>query len=1142
MTFHCHSSGAWRHVTSLARSLVLAITVAAGGASAAEAPKKSFDIPAGAAEQTLKKFSEQSRMEVLVPTTTVKDIHTLPVRGEMTSREALERMLSGTGLIALPDEKKGIVTVRRETPVTDSGTNGAHTPPITTSDRPANSDSRAGTGTIAGRVFNGSTGAALAKVRVSVVGTSLETTTDEGGSFQLGGLPAGDTQLRVSYLGLLSQTATVKVAGGGSIQMDFELVRTEQEGTRKAGEIVRLREFNVVEEREMSAQDVAVNEQRNAPNIKNVVAMGEFGDRGSENIGEFLRFLPGVSILNSGEEADTISLRGIPASNTGIMMDGAQIATGGDNTRALSLRAIPMANISRVEVTKVPTPDAPASGLGGTINLISASAFDKRKPEFSYQVYGMFNNTDGITFDGGRRWQLKEVTSKYNQPSVDVRYTHPVTKDFSLTVSAARTWRINPLKNTEEATWDLVRYVQTAINLAQVTQTVTTVSGQMGADWRISPKDTLSASFHRREYERPTTRSNLNVAFGAGASGSPTFTQGAATGVGSVSQGANWRVDLLDTSQFNVKYRHQEATWRLDAAAAWSESVGVQEDIVRGFFANSTATIANLVIRGDDIPTSRSEGISPRQITARDRQGNPVDIFAGENYSLSLGNSNAFKRKGTIKHGRIDLTREFDGRVPVTLKTGAAVNQDQRDARTFAQSWNFLPNGASDVTSRLAGRFPVFDESFLANPPNFQHLPVPYRSVSHKKFYELYQQRPEWFVLDQPLQHQSMVNGSREYTETISAGYLRADVRFFSRRLWVATGARFEQTDGKGRGPLNDSNAQYQRDANGNFIRNAAGQRVLITTDPLALRKLLFKERGARSETDYSGIYPSLNSSFDLTEQLVVRAAYARTIGRPEMSFITPGSTISDPDIANPTITVNNPGLRPWTANNFDLSIESYNFKDGFGSIGVFHKEIKDFFGTVRSPATPELLAAYGMDFDPSLASYSVATRTNEGDTKVTGFEFGYRQSLTFLPHWARGLQVFFTATTLKIKGSKSTDLEGFNPETFSGGINFIRPRFYLKATWSLQSETPLALIAPSASIPANTRDHRGSIEKPQVGISAQYSFSRRLSVYFAMSDVTKLNTGVTRARYAPETPDFARSRGWENNGYYTTIGVKGAF
>ena len=154
----------------------------------------------------------------------------------------------------------------------------------------------------------------------------------------------------------------------GVTQREFELGR--------AGEVVRLQEFTVVADREMSAQALAMNEQRYAPNLKNVVAIDEYGDRGDENLGEFLRFLPGVSIDDSGLVALEVTMRGFPSSNTPLMLDGGEMvgARSGD-TRAVSLLEVPMSNVSRVEVTKVPTPDMPASSLGGSINLISRSGF-----------------------------------------------------------------------------------------------------------------------------------------------------------------------------------------------------------------------------------------------------------------------------------------------------------------------------------------------------------------------------------------------------------------------------------------------------------------------------------------------------------------------------------------------------------------------------------------------------------------------------------------------------------------------------------------------------------------------------------------------------------------------------------------------
>src|SRR5687767_2727116 len=98
------------------------------------------------------------------------------------------------------------------------------------------------------------------------------------------------------------ESATVNVSAGCTVQREFELRLEGSARAGPAGETVKLDAFTVVVDREMSAQAIAMNEQRHAPNIKNVVAIDEFGDRGNENIGEFLLFHPGVSIETSGSE------------------------------------------------------------------------------------------------------------------------------------------------------------------------------------------------------------------------------------------------------------------------------------------------------------------------------------------------------------------------------------------------------------------------------------------------------------------------------------------------------------------------------------------------------------------------------------------------------------------------------------------------------------------------------------------------------------------------------------------------------------------------------------------------------------------------------------------------------------------------
>ena len=997
------------------------------------------------------------------------------------------------------------------------------------------------TGAIEGRVFNAATGSALVNARITLDGTDRMVISDEAGAYRITGVPAGEARLSVSYLGMAPQKATVSVAAGSVARHEFELVFDRAGRTPTAGETVKLDAFTVVEDREMSAQAISMNEQRNAPNLKNVVAIDEFGDRGNENIGEFLLFLPGVSIATSGSEPTTVSLRGFPGANTGLTLDGGEMATSfGGNSRSLDLREMPMNNVSRVEITKVPTPDMPAAGLGGSINLISRSGFEAKTRRLLFNAYTMFHNHNGLTFDGGPRNHNSANSPDFIQPSFDFSYLHPVNRNLALTIGGSRTWRFKPMetgtKDTDESpTWDQVRLVQTTSQWNSLAQTFMTLQGSIGVDWRLSPTDSLSAGMSYRDYDLYITRSVLGFNYGAGSTGGPTFTQGAATAVGTVTMnGSGENVDVItETKHYTLKYRHRGETWRIDGAGAFSVSASDRLDIDEGMFNLAPATLTGVVLRGDDIPSSG--GTIPTRYSTT-RAGAAVDVYDGANYTLGNPTTNQPDWNTHKYNLRLDLAREFSVGFPLTLKVGGAIDTYTSDQRRYVKTWNLRPNGSTNAADRLASRFDVFDEAFIADSPTVFGRRV--RWISGQKVYQLYQQNPSWFVLDDALVHQNLVNNSRNLRETITAGFFRADARLFKNRLWLVAGARYERTADQGTGPLNDINAQYQRNANGTFVRNAAGQRVLITTDTLALRKLRYRERGATSDRTYDGIYPSVNASFNLTENLILRAAYAQTLGRPNINNIIPSTSISDPDAANPNITVNNTGLLPWSATSYDLSLESYQIKDGFGSIGIFRKSVKDFFGSVTTAATPELLEQYGLESDPSLLTYNFATRTNAGDAQIDGLELSYRQSLTFLPHWARGFQVFANFTKLNLGGKNTADFSGYNPKSLAGGINFVRSRLSLKWTISHLGDVRTGSVAASATVAPNTSNYQA--KRTRIGVNAAYSLTRRYSLYASVVDWGGFVQNLQR--YAPTTPDYAKPTRWQELGFYTNIGVRGTF
>lgn len=87
--------------------------VLTSGAWAADETIKTFAVPAGDAITTLKQAAQQGGVEIMFPAATVQGVKTAAVQGDFTPRAALDRMLDGTGLVAVQDEKTGALAVKK---------------------------------------------------------------------------------------------------------------------------------------------------------------------------------------------------------------------------------------------------------------------------------------------------------------------------------------------------------------------------------------------------------------------------------------------------------------------------------------------------------------------------------------------------------------------------------------------------------------------------------------------------------------------------------------------------------------------------------------------------------------------------------------------------------------------------------------------------------------------------------------------------------------------------------------------------------------------------------------------------------------------------------------------------------------------
>ena len=220
-------------------------------------------------------------------------------------------------------------------------------------------------GVVVGRVVD-SEGGLLPGARVQLVGTALQTTTNRIGEYRLTSVPAGPQKVEVSVIGF--ETSTVEVV----VQADEVVVRDAE-----------LKLVGFAEEVEVSApllegQMKALNQQRMAPNLVNVVAADQIGSFPDPNAAEATQRIPGISIQRDQGEGRYVLIRGTEARLNAMTINGERIPSPEAQIRNVSLDVIPTDLLQAIEVSKALTPDMDADAIGGSVNLVTREAPEKQ--------------------------------------------------------------------------------------------------------------------------------------------------------------------------------------------------------------------------------------------------------------------------------------------------------------------------------------------------------------------------------------------------------------------------------------------------------------------------------------------------------------------------------------------------------------------------------------------------------------------------------------------------------------------------------------------------------------------------------------------------------------------------------------------
>lgn len=164
-----------------------------------------------------------------------------------------------------------------------------------------------------------------------------------------------------------------------------------------------------------------------------VISQPELAASGAQSLGEFLKFIPTVAgnststaVSNGGDGTATVTLRGLPANNTLVLLNGQRTAYAGLAGDAIDLNSIPPAAVERIEILKDGASALYGSdAIAGVVNIILRQSFKGFQVE---QFYGETSRADletsttnliwGQTSDAG---SLMIAGSYFQQQGIESR-------------------------------------------------------------------------------------------------------------------------------------------------------------------------------------------------------------------------------------------------------------------------------------------------------------------------------------------------------------------------------------------------------------------------------------------------------------------------------------------------------------------------------------------------------------------------------------------------------------------------------------------------------------------------------------------------------------------------------------------------
>ena len=150
----------------------------------------------------------------------------------------------------------------------------------------------------------------------------------------------------------------------------------------------------------------------------------------------------------------------------------------------------------------------------------------------------------------------------------------------------------------------------------------------------------------------------------------------------------------------------------------------------------------------------------------------------------------------------------------------------------------------------------------------------------------------------------------------------------------------------------------------------------------------------------YDRVLPAANLAVYINPELVVRLSANRDISRPTLGSLAAAGTITTAPFGG-TLSIGNPNLKPFTADEAESSIEWYDGHAGFISAGFFYKKLNDYISSTNV-VEPYSQTGYPLSYllpgQTGSILFNVSQPLNVNGASVKGIELGAQHDFNFLP------------------------------------------------------------------------------------------------------------------------------------------------